>query len=265
MSYNKIIRLAQRMRNKNRSFWSDIYPSNLSTMNLILNQNKKGGGHFKNLILKNIRRGWAEGAPPAYNTYRQDRIVQNLTAAQFKMELSKNRKNCLPPATQWTSIQVFLRTLWTNKKERNSQRNITNNFDDSCSNCGGHLEDTRGLLYGCPKASEIRQVLEEAVNDALTMMGKQNIHLTLQGVLFHRIENTEKKDREEIIPMVMIMKHVLFKLKFREDRQNFPSPRRILTNMIVDLEKHLEVTRFCNKNSEILEIVNLHLRGLVGF
>ena len=265
MSYNKIIRLAQQMRNKNRMFWSDLYPGNQATMTLILNRNKRGGGHFKGLILKNIRKGWNDGAPPAFHTYRQDRMIQNLTADQFKMELGKVRKNCLPPATQWTSIQVFLRTLWTNKKERNSQRNNNNNFDDSCSNCGGHLEDTRGLLYGCHKAEEVRLLLEEAINDALVMMGKQNIHLTLQGVLFHRIENTEKKERDEIIPMIMIMKHVLYKMKFREDRQNFPSPRRILANMIVDLEKHLEVTRFCKRNSEILEIVITHLRNFIGF
>ena len=56
MSYNKIIRLAQQMRNKNRMFWSDLYPGNQATMTLILNRNKRGGGHFKGLILKNIRK-----------------------------------------------------------------------------------------------------------------------------------------------------------------------------------------------------------------
>ena len=249
MNMNKIARLVQLTRQRNRLFWDNILPTQSTTLISLLQKNKRGSAFATNLLLKNIRRSWVNVAPRAFQTYRQDRLTGDLTAEQFVKELGRLRKNCLPPAVQWTSCQIFLRTLWTRKKEANAARNNNNLFDSNCSNCGNHEEDTVGLVFHCVKARQVREIVQDCINDALTHLNCQNIELTRNSILFHQVENTTKEIRAEIVPMLMILKHTLYKMKFREDQRNFPSERRILVNLVIDLERHLEVSKFCKKKN----------------
>ena len=122
-----------------------------------------------------------------------------------------------------------------------------------------------GLIFHCEKARQVREVVQDCINDTLTFMNNQNIELTRNSTLFHQIENTSNEVRSEVVPIVMILKHTLYKMKFREDQRNYPSPRRILVNLVLDLERHLEVTKFCKKRTVILENVVINIKAFVGF
>ena len=56
MNMNKIARLVQITRQKNRLFWENIFPTQSSTLVSLLQKNKRGSAFATNLLLKNIRR-----------------------------------------------------------------------------------------------------------------------------------------------------------------------------------------------------------------
>ena len=75
----------------------------------------------------------------------------NISPNQFSANLAAIRVNFLSPSVQWTSIQIFLRTLWTNIKESNTTRNLARPVP-ACANCTLAPEHAVHLMYECSLA-----------------------------------------------------------------------------------------------------------------
>ena len=63
----------------------------------------------------------------------------------------------------------------------------------------------------------------------------------------------------------MLVKHVLYRLKFRTDLATTASLRRVLVIAVIDLEKSIAVWNSLNKNTTLFTNVTESLQSRVGF
>ena len=164
-------------------------------------------------------------------TYWQDGF-NNISANDFSLAFSKVRSTQLAPSIQWTSTQIRLRTIWTRVKEGNSNRRANDDpnapFDVSCLNCGREPEHTVNTLYKFNLASNIWDRILECTNEIMPQLFANQapfpIPHTVDRIMFqqlpHSLNQLLAKDLTEII---MVVKHVLYRLRFRENVQRFPS------------------------------------------
>ena len=143
---------------------------------------------------------------------------------------------------QWTSLQVLLRTLWTNVKEANTARNIVTPtpIHQNCSNCHIHPEHTVHLLFECHIAQEVWTVVQGKFNECAARLrnGYVPVIITRDQVMFnHPPEGLNKYEVRDLIDFIIIIKHVLYRLKYRERIERVPSSRLILTITCMELEK----------------------------
>ena len=138
----------------------------------------------------------------------------------FMRNLARTRRNSLATAIQWTSIQIFLCTLWTRKKAGNSRRAAQQDgHKNMCSNCGVVEENTKHLMVNCPVAEAIWRALALAINECLDHVHRPGIDIQAENVLFnndYQIPQDSGVDREQISEAIMIAKHTILKIKYRE-------------------------------------------------
>ena len=132
----------------------------------------------------------------------------------FMEAFVKVRITELTPSIQWTSTQILLRTLWTKVKESNSRRG---NVDNRCLNCGNAPEHTKHLFFECELIRGIMGKVEVAINESFV-----NIPLTINMMMFHSYDaEISKEDRRDIDDLLMIVKHCVYRVRFRENMQRY--------------------------------------------
>ena len=164
----------------------------------------------------------------------------NISSREFSKALARSGSNPLPPSVQWTSISVFLRTLWTNVKEARTVRNQASQapVTSTCSNCGLSPERTRHLLYQCPLAQQVWTYLIDEINELASMNNPTQslIPLTSDLVLFnHTPNNLSDQLSTDLLQTVMTVKHLIYRFKFRENLNRFPTVRLSLLTAALDL------------------------------
>ena len=189
------------------------------------------------------RKEWRWGdRPKAHKSYTEDGIT-DITEREYSMAFIRARSRDMPPSAQWTSTQVLTRTLWTKHKESRTARGEENATDEECMNCRDGTEVTRHLMYQCPVAKQAWDAVYRAINQAGTeaMRGNErqpypirhNIYQILLYKLPTGIETTQRRDIYDIITAT---KHILYKLRFRDDPDRIPNTRRLTILIIDDLE-----------------------------
>ena len=79
--------------------------------------------------------------------------------------------------------------------------------------------------------------------------GDEKIELTRHNIMFnHPPDAPSESHQYDIINTVMIIKHALYRLKFRENMANLASLRLITIIAAIDLEKAVTVRNYYNKN-----------------
>ena len=73
------------------------------------------------------------------------------------------------------------------------------------------------------------------------------------------------EERRDFMDVVMLVKHVLYRLKFRHDPNSIPSARRVLIIIGLDLEKAVLVRNFLGKYSTMLQSFLGFIKSHVGF
>ena len=249
---------------------SSYAPSLSTTMQSLIATTRSGCQEATRLLLKQQRRDWTWGEiPRSYFTYRQDQLI-NLTPQQFSNAFRRVRRSTLSPSMQWTSLQVLLRTLWTNVKEANTARNIVSPtpIHQNCSNCHIHPEHTVHLLFECHIAQEVWTVVQGKFNECAARLrnGYVPIIITRDQVMFnHPPEGLNKYEVRDLIDFIIIIKHVLYRLKYRERIERVPSSRLILTITCMELEKALLARNFLGQRATLFSSFSNALKEHVGF
>ena len=238
-------------------------------MQSLLRVQKSGCGQATRLLLHHQRSHWDWGQfPRSYATYTADNMV-NISSSEFSKALARSRSNPLPPSIQWTSIAVFLRTLWTNVKEARTARNQARQapIDPTCSNCGLSPERTIHLLYQCPLAQQVWTYLIDEINVLASLNNPTHspIQLTSDLVLFnHTPNNLQDQIAIDLLQIVMTVKHLIYRFKFRENLKRFPTVRLSLLTAALDLDKTVMVRQRSGLESHFLENMVDKIKTRVG-
>ena len=221
MVRNSLAALSVQVRRRFSS--SNSYtPLQSSTIRSLITAKQAGCFEATRLLLKQERRGWSWGEfPHSFLTYSQDHLI-DISSQQFSMAFKRTRSSTLAPSIQWTSLQVLLRTLWTRVKEANAVRNTLsdNPIDQSCSNCHVLPEHTTHLLYECQLALQVWGVVQLKINESATRLRNDfsHIEITRNQVMFnHPPPGLTDQEKRDVIDIIMVVKHVLYRLKFRDD------------------------------------------------
>ena len=241
-----------------------------TTMRSLITAKQSGCFEASRLLLKQERRGWSWGEfPHSFLTYTQDHLI-DISSQQFSMAFKRTRSSTLSPSIQWTSLQVLLRTLWTRIKEANTIRNTlsTNPVDRSCSNCHNFPEHTVHLLYECQLALQVWAVVQTKINESATSLRNDfsPIEIARNQVMFnHPPAGLTDQEKRDVVDIIMIVKHVLYRLKFREDPNRLPSPRLVLTVTAMETEKALMVRSYMGKPTRLVSTFLEAIKTHVGF
>ena len=214
----------------------------VSTLQSLIRSQKSGCGQASRLLLHQQRTHWQWGQfPRSFSTYLADNMT-NITSREFSKALASTRSNLLPPSIQWSSITVFLRTMWTNVKEARTARNLVSTTPTSpnCSNCGLAPERTIHLLFECSLAQQVWSHLLTEFNDLATTNNPTHSPVILSSdlVLFnHTPRGLAEPLACELTQLVMIFKHLIYRFKFRENMNRFPTLRLALLTAALELDK----------------------------
>ena len=195
-------------RYRNSMIHKQARSTNVTILESLIKKNKRGCSAATRLLLEDERAAWTDDAPRSFRTYSADGFV--VEKHDFKNAFEKVRKTHLTPAIQWTSTQILLRTLWTKVKESCSRRG---NVDNRCLNCGAAPEHTKHLFYECNLMIGVMRKLEKAIEECGI-----EVPITLNMMLFHAYGGEISKDtRRDIDDLLMIVKHCLYRARFREN------------------------------------------------
>ena len=138
---------------------SQVICDNKTTIQAIVGKYPSICSQATNLLLREIREEWeCGGFPRSYHTYQNENMIQ-ISHTQFSACFLRTRASLLPPAVQWSSFSILLRTLWTKVKESRTLRNQLRNlpFNNSCANCFGPPKRTKHLIFDCIPAQRLWQ------------------------------------------------------------------------------------------------------------
>ena len=80
----------------------------------------------------------------------------------------------------------------------------------------------------------------EPIKNAVNSLLIDEIDTTSDLVLFHKVPATvPPSHRQDIIDLLLIYKHIMYRVRFRENQDRRPSTRLILISIILELEKHV--------------------------
>ena len=267
---NSILGLVNRIRICYRSDPSTPTPEAITTIQSLVRAHSSGCQVATKLLLKQQRQEWSWGEfPRSYSTYLDEGLV-SITPSQFSQSLCRTRRTLLPPAVQWTSIQCHIRTLWTNVKEQRTTRNLlsANPVTNLCSNCQTNPENTVHLIYECLLAQQMWECVTDCFNQSIINQdgGTIPIALSRDNIMFNYPPNDISEEQKyDIIDIVMVVKHAIYRLKFRENIDAMPSIRLLMVIVTMDLEKAVTVRNYMNKDSFLLAEVTDKIKLRAGF
>ena len=137
-----------------------------------------------------------------------------------------------------------------------------------CSNCHLRPEHTAHLMYHCQVARSIWAKINEIVNECL-QKNRNNftpILMSMDNVLYnYPPQHLKTGEREDLVDIIMLTKHILYRLKFRDDIDTLPSVRRILIILAIELNKAKTVRNFMNKSSAVFTNCAEMINNEAGF
>ena len=213
---------------------------------------RKGNSIVTRMILADERQRWAHGeVPRSHWTYTTRDGISDIDSGSFMAAFDTVMNSELKPSIKWTSMQVLLRTLWTRVKERNARPGV----NASCLNCGQADEHTAHMLFECQLMRGILNVVERVINS----LGNLNISFNLDSVLFHKITGCENEDLKcEINDVLLVTKHIVYRVRFRENVDRFPTIRMMVLTLIIELQKLVPAKRRVNKRTcGLVDIIKL--------
>lgn len=267
---NSVSGLVNRIRASSRTLPSTPLPETITTIQSLARAQSSGCQVATRLLLKQQRQDWSWGEyPRSYSTYLNDGLI-SITPAQFSQSMLRSRQTLLPPAVQWTSIQCQLRTLWTNVKEQRTIRNLARPtpVTNLCSNCQISPEHTIHLIYECPLAQRMWDCIADCFNQSILNQANVTTPIVLDrdNIMFNHPPNgIGDRQKHDIIDIVMVVKHAIYRLKFRENIDALPSIRLLMVIVAIDLEKAITVRNYMNKDSFLLSDVTEKIKSRAGF
>ena len=89
--------------------------------------------------------------------------------------------------------------------------------------------------------------------------GNLNISFNLDSVLFHKITGCENEDLKcEINDVLLVTKHIVYRVRFRENVDRFPTIRMMVLTLIIELQKLVPAKRRVNKRTcGLVDIIKL--------
>ena len=234
-----------------------VRQTNQTALESVIFQYSKGCSAANRLLLRAERELWPQGeVPPSHRTYQRDGVTQ-LDETSFMNAFISVYKSELLPSLKWTSLQVLLRTLWTKVKEFRSRGG-----NDLCVNCGLLSEHTVHMLHQCTLATGVLQKLKVSLDNAMD----SDIILSVDAVLFHHLpDNLTRKEKNDIVDTLMIYKHVIYRLRFRENTARYPTTKLVLISMILELQKLISLKNKNGEETDSLEMVNLKLKQEINW
>ena len=267
---NSITGLVNRIRAKHRQSNASFFPDDITTIQSLIRTQDSGCWEATRLLLTHERDGWEWGHfPRSYSTYLSDGRI-NISSQEFSRSFYLTRNSALSPAVQWTSLQILLRTLWTKVKENRTLRNQMRQdpVDSLCSNCGLFPEHTTHLIYDCPLAQQIWILITKFFNEGVTEQAPDHspINLSEDNVMYNYPPPVlTGQCKTDLIDMIMMIKHIIYRLKFRNNLQVYPSVRFSVTIAALDLERAVSVRNYHNTNATLMSTMLLKIREQVGF
>ena len=127
-------------------------------------------------------------------------------------------------------------------------------------------------MYLCPVANQLSDKIFTAISQAGLEVTRgearrpfpvqHNIYAILFLKLPHGLHVTHRRD---IYDMITVTKHVLYKVRFRDDPDRIPSIRRLTILTIEDLELTALLKRKNGSKTEIFDGVIDRLRASIGW
>ena len=111
-------------------------------------------------------------------------------------------------------------------------------------------------------------VITECFNQSILNQIEDATAITLSrdNIMFnHPPGDLGDRQKYDIIDIVMIVKHAIYRLKFRENRNALPSIRLLMVIVAIDLEKAVTVRNYMNKDSYLLSDVTEKIKTRAGF
>ena len=110
-------------------------------------------------------------------------------------------------------------------------------------------EHTIHLVYECPLAMELWRTVFDSFNNRIPALFHVRdafpVQLTSDCILFHHTNNNLPiKARHDLSEIIVIVKHVLYRFKFRENIDIYPSIRLATIAIALELEKLTAVRRY---------------------
>ena len=105
-------------------------------------------------------------------------------------------------------------------KEQRTARNLVSlqPITNLCSNCQMLPEHTLHLMYTCNLSQQIWSSHTDIFNDVMMLQGDEGIELTRDNIMFnHPPDATSESHQYDIIDTIIVIKHALYRLKFREN------------------------------------------------
>ena len=271
---NSIAALVQTVKRKYRLqvHSHTVPPEDSSPLLRLIQKYSKGCTAASEVLLALQRLAWSWGdRPRAHMTYTADGLT-GVSEHEYSMAFTRVRSRDVPPSAQWTSTQVLTRTLWTRVKESNTARGIENGVDGTCMNCLDDIETTRHMMYQCPVATQLWDKVFTAISQAGLEVTQgvarriypvqHNIYAVLFLKLPHGLHVTHRRD---IYDLTTVTKHVLYKVRFRDDPDRIPSVRRLTILTIEDLELTALLKRKNGSKTELFDGVIDRLRSSIGW
>lgn len=81
----------------------------------------------------------------------------------------------------------------------------------------------------------------------------------------HPIGGVSDSQKYDVIDITMVIKHAIYRLKFRENMNRLPTPRLLIVIAALDLEKAVKVRNYFNKESIFINEVTNVLKARAGF
>ena len=73
------------------------------------------------------------------------------------------------------------------------------------------------------------------------------------------------QEKRDVVDIIMVVKHVLYRLKFRDDLNRIPSTRLVLTMSAMEVDKALMVRSYLGKPTNLLSTFMQMIKSHVGF
>ena len=219
---------------------------------------QKGCSIVTKMILADERQSWTHGeVPRSYWTYTTRDGVTDIDSGAFMAAFDTVMNSELKPSIRWTSMQVLLRTLWTRVKERRARPGV----NASCLNCGQADEHTVHMLFECQLMRGMLVIIERVINRQRGL----NIVFDLNTVLFHKITGCEDEDlRCEINDVLLVTKHIVYRVRFRENVDRYPTIKMMMLTLIIELQKLVPAKRRVNKRTcgltDIIQQLRIEMR-----